>query len=108
MCIISFFVEDEHEQKGPFDIDIELNWPVSRLKDAVQNKYQLPTEVQRWIICNKLVSDDTIPLKKLGIVDEMGKIFVYLVHPKPTWENMTKKCKFSQIFKYQQNGSNLI
>ena len=81
MSRISFYVEDEHEQKGPFEIDIELNWPVSRLKDAVQNKYQLPTEVQRWIICNKLVSDDTLPLKKVGIVDEMEPIFVYLVRP---------------------------
>ena len=78
---IRFYVEDDNGQTGPFDIDVGFSWPFSRLKDAVQNKYQLPTEVQRWIICNKLVSDDDISVKKLGLINHKEPIFVYLVYP---------------------------
>lgn len=75
------YVEDKVSHRGPFPINVIEEQTVAQLKIQVQNEFQIPAQVQRWILGKELASDDNAILRDLHVTTEGCPIFLYLVAP---------------------------
>lgn len=78
------YVEDKVSHRGPFPIDVTASQTVIELKRQIAKEFEIPTEVQRWILGKELVTDDTTTLKDHKIT-EGCPVFLYLVAPGEFW-----------------------
>lgn len=51
-----------------------------QLKGKIFNEFQIPTNVQRWIIGKRLADDDDATLESLNAVEGLP-VFLYLAAP---------------------------
>ncbi len=78
---LSMFVEDKTCCKGPIPVSVSPNSTVLELKVHVQNEFEFPVGVQRWILDKTLADNDNATLSSIGIIKSEQKIFLYLVAP---------------------------
>ena len=74
------YVEDKVSHRGPFSIDVTETQTVADLKAQIAREFEIPVEVQRWILGKELVVDDCNTLKDHAIT-EGCPVFLYLVAP---------------------------
>lgn len=75
------YVEDKISHRGPFPINVKLNQTVAELKIQIERDYEIPRNVQRWILGKELAVDDNSTLKEHNVTVEGCPIFLYLVAP---------------------------
>lgn len=75
------YVEDKISHRGPFPIVVSENQTVKQLKVQVENEFQIPAMVQRWILGKQLATDDNACLNDFQLTAEGCSIFLYLVAP---------------------------
>lgn len=78
------YVEDKVSHQGPFAMKISPSLTVKELKDRIEREYEIPANVQRWILGKQLAADDGITLDNMGINKDGCPIFLYLVAPPGT------------------------
>ncbi|XP_044268651.1 uncharacterized protein LOC123013867 [Tribolium madens] len=88
---IEMFVEDKISHRGPFPLEVTENQTVAELKTQVEREFEIPVNVQRWILGKELVTDDSSTLKDHKITTERCPVFLYLVAP-----DGKSECKISK------------
>jgi hypothetical protein len=88
------FVEDKTCCKGPIPVLVSPNSTVIELKVHVQNEFEFPVGVQRWILDKTLADNDNATLASIGINKSEQKIFLYLVAP----GNLCFLCRYHSSF----------
>ena len=78
---LNMYVEDKTSCNGPISVIVNPNISVAELKILVQNQFEFPANVQRWILDKTLADNDSASLASLGIDKSEQKIFLYLVAP---------------------------
>jgi RanBP-type and C3HC4-type zinc finger-containing protein 1 len=81
------YVEDKVSHRGPFNIEVTENQSVAELKLQVEQEFEIPVNVQRWILGKELATDDSATLKDHNITTERCPVFLYLVAPGITVTN---------------------
>ncbi|XP_030748992.1 uncharacterized protein LOC115877061 [Sitophilus oryzae] len=77
---IEMYVEDKVSHRGPFPIDVQESQTVLDLKEQIFREFEIPVDVQRWILGKELVTNDSATLKDHHIT-EGCPVFLYLVKP---------------------------
>ncbi|KAK5646003.1 hypothetical protein RI129_004467 [Pyrocoelia pectoralis] len=77
---VDMYVEDKVSHRGPFQINVSEDQTVAELKLQVENEFQIPVVVQRWILGKELATDDNALLRDLNVTTGCS-IFLYLVAP---------------------------
>lgn len=89
------YVEDKVSHQGPIPLKVTPNMTVTDLKLKVEKQFEIPTNVQRWILGKQLASDDGKTLENHGVADNGCSIFLYLVAPgeysEIIFKNITKR-----------------
>ena len=75
------FVEDAVSAQGPIIVEVNPAITVADLKLQIETEFEIPVNVQKWILGKNLVSEDTITLHSQGIDVDGAQIFLYLVNP---------------------------
>lgn len=73
------FVEDKTSHNGPIPVTVRPSMTVVDLKNLIQEKFEIPAGVQRWILHKTRADDDLATLFSYGIKKSEQKIFLYLV-----------------------------
>ncbi|XP_060516771.1 uncharacterized protein LOC132696140 [Cylas formicarius] len=77
---IEMYVEDKVSHRGPFAVDVRENLTVAELKRQIFKEFEIPVEVQKWILGKELVTNDAGTLKDYNITAGCP-VFLYLVAP---------------------------
>lgn len=91
------YVEDKDTSKGPIQISISPLWTVLKLKEKIQDDFNLPVNKQRWIFSDKLADDDTLTLFDYRVIDRGADIYLYLVDTDTQEEKKVKVAKINEI-----------
>lgn len=75
------YVEDKISHRGPFPLEVTETQTVAELKKQVEKEFEIPVNVQRWILGKELATDDNATLKDHNITTERCPVFLYLVAP---------------------------
>ncbi|XP_053986904.1 uncharacterized protein LOC128880641 [Hylaeus volcanicus] len=84
---VNMYIEDKLAHQGPIPLQLPSRMTVAELKTKVHTEFEIPTNVQRWIIGKNLADRDGATLKELQAVDG-SPIFLYLVAPDLKPENV--------------------
>ncbi|XP_063976234.1 uncharacterized protein LOC135162067 isoform X2 [Diachasmimorpha longicaudata] len=77
---VDMFIEDRLAHQGPIPLQLPVTMRVGELKEKISQEFQIPPNVQRWIIAKKLADDDDATLQELNAVEGLP-IFLYLAAP---------------------------
>ena len=77
----NMFVEDAVSAQGPIVIEVNPTITVADLKVQVEKEFEIPVDVQKWILGKQLVSEDDTTLQSQGIDVDGAEIYLYLVNP---------------------------
>jgi len=77
----NMFVEDAVSAQGPIVIEVNPLITVADLKIQVEKEFEIPVDVQKWILGKQLVSEDTTTLESQGVTSDGSEIYLYLVNP---------------------------
>merc|ERR1719341_1900553 len=77
----NMFVEDAVSAQGPIVVEVNPAITVADLKLQIEAEFEIPVNVQKWILGKNLVSEDTLTLQSQGIDVDGAEIFLYLVNP---------------------------
>lgn len=91
------YVEDKTSHRGPFVVTVTKEQTVGQLKRQVENEFEIPVAVQRWILGKELASDDNATLEELHVTTEGCPIFLYLVAPAPQGKSTSVERFKSQL-----------
>lgn len=83
---VNMYIEDKLAHQGPIPLQLPTTMTVAELKAKVYTGFEIPTNVQRWIIGKNLADQDGATLEELQAVDGSA-IFLYLVAPELKAEN---------------------
>ena len=75
------FVEDAVSAQGPIVVEVNPAITVADLKVQIETEFEIPVDVQKWILGKNLVSEDSITLHSQGVDVDGAEIFLYLVNP---------------------------
>nr|CAD7437738.1 unnamed protein product [Timema bartmani] len=78
---VDMYVEDKVSHQGPIPLQVTPVLTVAQLKDKVEQEFEIPAGVQRWILGKLLASDDSKTLADHSISSGGCPIFLYLVAP---------------------------
>ncbi|XP_014256597.1 uncharacterized protein LOC106670617 [Cimex lectularius] len=78
---VELYIEDKHNHRGPFPLKISPKMTLAELKKQVEVEYDLPSNVQRWILGKNLASDNSATLESMGVDKPQVPLFLYLVVP---------------------------
>jgi len=67
--------------QGPISLQVIPTMTVAQLKEKVEEEFEIPVRVQRWILGKLLASDDTKMLQDYNVNSNGCPIFLYLVAP---------------------------
>ncbi|XP_063703107.1 uncharacterized protein LOC134832843 isoform X2 [Culicoides brevitarsis] len=95
--IVNMYVEDKETSKGPIQISICPLWSVTKLKEKIQEDFNLPVHKQRWIFFDKLADDDSKTLFDYRVVAQGVDIYLYLVDTVMQDEKKVKEEKINEI-----------
>merc|ERR1719250_66295 len=77
----NMFVEDAVSAQGPIVVEVNPAITVADLKVQIETEFEIPVDVQKWILGKNLVSEDSITLHSQGVDVDGAEIFLYLVNP---------------------------
>ncbi|XP_034178702.2 uncharacterized protein LOC117603543 [Osmia lignaria lignaria] len=77
---VNMYIEDKLAHQGPIPLQLPSRMTVAELKTKIHTEFEIPTNVQRWIIGKNLADRDEASLNELQAVDG-SPIFLYLVAP---------------------------
>ncbi|XP_028981806.1 uncharacterized protein LOC107036258 [Diachasma alloeum] len=77
---VDMFIEDRLAHQGPIPLQLPITMSVGELKYKISQEFQIPPNVQRWIIAKKLADDDDATLQELNAVEGLP-VFLYLAAP---------------------------
>eukprot|EP00092_Neocalanus_flemingeri_P006993 GFUD01007550.1.p1 GENE.GFUD01007550.1~~GFUD01007550.1.p1 ORF type:complete len:926 (+),score=211.08 GFUD01007550.1:283-3060(+) len=77
----NMFVEDAVSAQGPIVVEVNPVITVAELKLQIEKEFEIPVDVQKWILGKNLVSEDSLTLQSQGIDVDGAEIFLYLVNP---------------------------
>ena len=75
------FVEDAVSAQGPIVVEVNPEITVADLKQQIEKEFEIPVEVQKWILGKNLVTEDDLTLSSQGVNVDGAEIFLYLVNP---------------------------
>ncbi|KAI4464573.1 ubiquitin conjugating enzyme 7 interacting protein-related [Holotrichia oblita] len=78
---VNMFVEDKLSHRGPFPIQVTAEETVGELKKQIEKDFEIPANVQRWILGKELATDDKSTLKDHHVTTNGCPVFLYLVAP---------------------------
>ncbi|XP_065353337.1 uncharacterized protein LOC135948154 isoform X1 [Cloeon dipterum] len=81
MFTVDMYVEDKVSHQGPIPLSVYASMTVGELKAKVQQEFEIPADVQRWILGKKLASDDNKTLQQHSVASGGCVVFLYLVAP---------------------------
>ncbi|XP_058794151.1 uncharacterized protein LOC131665917 [Phymastichus coffea] len=87
---LSMYIEDKQAHQGPIPLQLPANMTVAQLKAKIQLEFEIPANVQRWIIGKNLADDDDVTLRDLQAA-EGSAVFLYLVAPPDLQDKETIK-----------------
>ena len=76
------YVEDRTSYNGPVQVNVKPTFTLEELKAQIQCEFEIPVDVQRWILGKSLAEDDQSTLESHGINKSGQNIYLYLVAPK--------------------------
>ena len=79
---LNMYVEDRTSYNGPVQVSVKPTFTLAELKEQVQCEFEIPVDVQRWILGKSLAEDDQSTLASHGINKSGESIYLYLVAPK--------------------------
>lgn len=88
MCRVDMYVEDKVSHQGPIPLSVCASMTVGELKVKVQQEFEIPANVQRWILGKQLASDDSKTLQQHSVAAAGCTVFLYLVAPPGTLLNI--------------------
>ncbi|KAG7188742.1 hypothetical protein KM043_008362 [Ampulex compressa] len=77
---VNMYIEDKLAHQGPIPLRLPTKMTIAELKTKVHTEFEIPTNVQRWIIGKNLAEKDETTLDELQAVDG-SSVFLYLVAP---------------------------
>ncbi|KAF7996655.1 hypothetical protein HCN44_002301 [Aphidius gifuensis] len=77
---VDMYIEDRLAHQGPIPLQLESTMTISQLKEKIFNEFEIPVNVQRWIIGRKLADNNETTLEDLQLVEGLP-IFLYLIAP---------------------------
>ena len=77
----NMFVEDAVSAQGPIVVEVNPTSTVAELKLQIEKEFEIPVDVQKWILGKNLVTEDALTLQSQGIIMDGAEIFLYLVNP---------------------------
>ncbi|XP_076228768.1 uncharacterized protein LOC116424929 [Nomia melanderi] len=89
---VNMYIEDKLAHQGPIPLQLPSRMTVAELKAKIHTEFEIPTNVQRWIIGKNLADSDAATLNELQAVDG-SPIFLYLVAPELKPANVTHEDK---------------
>ncbi|XP_051158418.1 uncharacterized protein LOC127279840 isoform X2 [Leptopilina boulardi] len=93
---VNMYIEDKEAHQGPIPLLLPLNMTVAQLKAKISLEFEIPTNIQRWIIGKNLAENENSTLEELQTTDS---IFLYLVAPalEMTSDEVTKPEKSNAV-----------
>ncbi|KDR15364.1 RanBP-type and C3HC4-type zinc finger-containing protein 1 [Zootermopsis nevadensis] len=79
--LVDMYVEDKVSHQGPISLQVIPTMTVAQLKEKVEEEFEIPVGVQRWILGKLLASDDTKMLQDHNVNSNGCPMFLYLVAP---------------------------
>ncbi|XP_029674449.1 uncharacterized protein LOC115242359 [Formica exsecta] len=86
---VNMYIEDKLAHQGPIPLQLPMRMTVAELKTKIHTEFEIPTNVQRWIIGKNLADHDEATLDELHAVDG-SPVFLYLVAPELHIDNVTQ------------------
>ncbi|XP_020280422.1 uncharacterized protein LOC109853085 [Pseudomyrmex gracilis] len=77
---VNMYIEDKLAHQGPIPLQLPTRMTVAELKTKIHTEFEIPTNVQRWIIGKNLADRDEATLDELHAEDG-SPVFLYLVAP---------------------------
>ncbi|XP_070149837.1 uncharacterized protein [Polyergus mexicanus] len=84
---VNMYIEDKLAHQGPIPLQLPVRMTVAELKTKIHMEFEIPTNVQRWIIGKNLADHDEATLDELHAVDG-SPVFLYLVAPELHIDNV--------------------
>jgi len=84
----NMYVEDAVSAQGPIVLVVAPSITVAELKLQVEQQFEIPTTVQKWILDKSLVSEDGVTLSSQGVDKDGAQIYLYLVSPEEAKEEI--------------------
>lgn len=84
---VNMYIEDKLAHQGPIPLQLPSRMTVAELKAKIHVEFEIPTNVQRWIVGKNLADRDGATLNELQAVNG-SPIFLYLVAPELKPENV--------------------
>ena len=75
------FVEDAVSAQGPITLVVAPSLTVAELKQQVEQQFEIPATVQKWILDKSLVTEDSVTLSSQGVDKDGARVYLYLVSP---------------------------
>jgi RanBP-type and C3HC4-type zinc finger-containing protein 1 len=75
------YVEDAVSAQGPISLVVAPSITVAELKQQVEQQFEIPATVQKWILDKSLVSEDGVTLSSQGVDRDGARVYLYLVSP---------------------------
>ncbi|XP_011872106.1 PREDICTED: uncharacterized protein LOC105564393 [Vollenhovia emeryi] len=89
---VNMYIEDKLAHQGPIPLQLPTRMTVAELKTKIHTEFEIPANVQRWIIGKNLADDDGATLDGLHAVDG-SPVFLYLVAPELHADNTAQASK---------------
>lgn len=89
---VNMYIEDKLAHQGPIPLQLPTRMTVAELKTKIHTEFEIPTNVQRWIIGKNLADHDGATLDELHAVDG-SPVFLYLVAPELHIDNAVQANK---------------
>nr|XP_012229578.1 PREDICTED: uncharacterized protein LOC105676353 isoform X1 [Linepithema humile] len=89
---VNMYIEDKLAHQGPIPLQLPTGMTVAELKTKIHTEFEIPTNVQRWIVGKNLADRDDVTLNELHAVDGLP-VFLYLVAPELHIDNATQASK---------------
>ncbi|XP_014212773.1 uncharacterized protein LOC106642489 [Copidosoma floridanum] len=77
---LNMYIEDKQAHQGPIPLRLPVEMTVAQLKAKIHIEFEIPANVQRWIIGKNLADNDESTLEELQAL-EGSPVFLYLVAP---------------------------
>ena len=75
------FVEDAVSAQGPIVVEVNPAITVAELKIQIEAEFEIPVDVQKWILGKQLVGEESVTLESQGVATDGAEIYLYLVNP---------------------------
>ncbi|KAK9301426.1 hypothetical protein QLX08_006245 [Tetragonisca angustula] len=105
---VNMYIEDKLAHQGPIPLQLPSGMTVAELKAKIHTEFEIPMNVQRWIIGKNLANRDEATLNELQAVNG-SPVFLYLVAPELRPENamhVEKASSAEKVSNMMNDGAN--